>query len=535
MKTGKIFHKSMLCVLVLCFLITGVVGTNRLIVKAEKASVNCDNKMIAVNETYEVYVYDEKKNAKYTYSSSNKKVATVSKKGEVTGRKPGKAKITVKETYKKKTKKIGTVTITVKAAVIAKLDEESKNVINQTGYWQSKKGKEEAKWHLRVSTLVDYENEKATYKVYSSNTKRLKIKTDGTIQAASGTGEVTLTVKETYQKKTKTIGKVKVKVVKPTLAEKTLLLKSGDKLYADKHIKYKADFVYVWKNKTVTEEELKKDWERLAKKKEIHKLKDEVLEYDVWDRYIAKRTGTRYLYYGIKNYKKNTYETLGHIVVNVESINKADKVSMLWDKKEGVCDRETGYEMEAGQDAYVNFYTEPCFYVGEVEVEIEDEGIVSCEKPFRRKLLRDDDEYDEEDEENEDPWMENGVIVLHAKKPGVTNVTVRVNGASNTFKVNVYEERTYTTEQFNILTISSVIDKKEMIEETGEKGWRIESSNTEIATICEYSDGRCMKLGETQAIMAASVYVDTHDKTGEVTISAYYHDKLMGQKTIRVQ
>lgn len=506
-----------------------MVGTNTLIAKAEKTYADCDNKIIAVNQTTNIFIISDKKNVKYTYSSSNKKVATVSKKGKVTGRKPGKAKITVKQTYKKKTKKIGTIPITVKAASIFKLDEEESQVVNQTGYWESKAGKEEAKWHFSVSSLVDYENKKATYKVYSSNTKRLKIKTDGTIQAASGTGEVTLTVKETYQKKTKTVGKVKVKVVKPALTKKTILLKSGEQFEADKYIKNKLDFLFVLKEEIVTEEEIQKDWEKLAKKKEGSKDDDAVLEYDnEWEQYVAKQTGIRYLYYGIKNYRKNSYETLGYIVVNVEGINKADKVSMLWDKKEGIYDPETGYEMEAGQDAYLNFYTEPCYYVGDVEVEIEDAGIVSCEKVFRSKLLRDDEEED-------DAWFENGVVVLHAKKTGETNVTVHANGASNTFKVNVYEERMYTTNQFHILTVSSVIDKKELVEETGEKGWCFESSDPEIATIREYSGGKCLQSGETQAIMIADLFVDTHDKTGEVTVSAYYNDRLMGQKTIQVE
>ena len=46
---------------------------------------------------------------KFTYKTSNKKIATISKKGVITAKKPGKAKITVKSG-----KKSFTVTVTVK-------------------------------------------------------------------------------------------------------------------------------------------------------------------------------------------------------------------------------------------------------------------------------------------------------------------------------------------------------------------------------------------------------------------------------------
>lgn len=47
-------------------------------------------------------------------SSAEDKKITVTKKGVVTGKKAGTAKVTVKETYKKKTRKLGVVTVTVK-------------------------------------------------------------------------------------------------------------------------------------------------------------------------------------------------------------------------------------------------------------------------------------------------------------------------------------------------------------------------------------------------------------------------------------
>lgn len=56
---------------------------------------------------------NKKKNASYSYKSSNTGVAKVSKSGTITAIKAGKAKITVKENQKKKTKKIGILTVRV--------------------------------------------------------------------------------------------------------------------------------------------------------------------------------------------------------------------------------------------------------------------------------------------------------------------------------------------------------------------------------------------------------------------------------------
>lgn len=60
---------------------------------------------------------NKKKNAAYTYKSSNVKVAKVSKSGKISALKTGKANISVTEKLKgKKKKKIGTLTVMVKAA-----------------------------------------------------------------------------------------------------------------------------------------------------------------------------------------------------------------------------------------------------------------------------------------------------------------------------------------------------------------------------------------------------------------------------------
>lgn len=68
---------------------------------------------LTVGQKKKISIKGKKKKAVYTFTSSNKK-ATVSKKGIVTAKKAGTAKITVKEKLKGKKKRIGTVTVTIK-------------------------------------------------------------------------------------------------------------------------------------------------------------------------------------------------------------------------------------------------------------------------------------------------------------------------------------------------------------------------------------------------------------------------------------
>lgn len=546
MKVRKIFKKTILAVLTLCLILAGVIGTNTLTGKAKTTDFEISTwEPLGLNETCSIKIRNGKSKAKYTYSSSNKQVATVSKKGVITAKKIGKTNITVKETYKGKTKKLGTFSEEVKDVTLKKSPKYVWQVSSQTGYWNSKEGKKEGKKYFGVEEFLSYPNAKATYKVYSSAPSVLKLSTDGTIQDAKGEGEVTITFKETYQKKTRDICSIQAKVSKPVLKKEKIDLEEGDFFFPDGCIGNGNDYVFVLKKEITSEEEMKKDWDKLAKMKEkgekIPLLKDDILDNKIEDSeniITAQKAGTRYLYYGVKNYEKNTYETLGYIVVTVADVGIAKKVSMMWEHNAEIYDRETGkwhlkedsynpdteYEMEAGEDVFFNVYTEPYRYTGELTVEIEDTDIVSSENVFRNKL-----------EGEKSRWDINGVFVLHAKKPGVTRVTVHANGASNTFKVNVYEARTYKTNQMSSLTFYSVLDQKDMVEKKGQKGWKFESSNTEIVTIRDYSGGECVNTGTSQGMLRADAYFDTHEKEGETTISAYYNNKLVGQTTITVK
>lgn len=81
--------------------------------KTKKATVSVKKMSLKVGQSKKISIKKKNKKAKYTFSSSKKTVATVSKKGKVKAVKQGTAKITVKEKYKKKTRKVGTVVVKV--------------------------------------------------------------------------------------------------------------------------------------------------------------------------------------------------------------------------------------------------------------------------------------------------------------------------------------------------------------------------------------------------------------------------------------
>ncbi len=85
---------------------------------AKKTKLKTKKVSIFVKGKKKISITVKKAKHKYTFTSKKKKIAKVSKKGVITGVKAGKTTITVKDTWKqkgkKKTKKLGTINVTVK-------------------------------------------------------------------------------------------------------------------------------------------------------------------------------------------------------------------------------------------------------------------------------------------------------------------------------------------------------------------------------------------------------------------------------------
>ena len=188
---------------------------------ATKTTVWLMEDVIGVNGTTKIYFENKKSKASYTFSSSKKSVATVSKKGVITGKQSGTAKITVNQKYKGKTTKVGTVKVIVKKAQIYKYS--GIWIPAQPGFIKNNPSQEKAR------DYVEYLNPKAKYTFYSDNAD-LVISKDGKVTDVKNSGKANYIIKETYKGKTRTVGKVPVELKEPTYTgEDTIQLYIGDK------------------------------------------------------------------------------------------------------------------------------------------------------------------------------------------------------------------------------------------------------------------------------------------------------------------
>lgn len=135
-----------------------------------------------------------KMSAVYKYTSADSDIASVDDNGAVTGYKLGKTTVTLTETYKGKTTKIGTLPVhVVKAKLDAKVQElpisnNSSDMIN-----------------------IKYSNSEAVYKYRSSNSKIVRIDQSGYMTGLKeGTAKISVT--EVYNKKSRALGTVTVNV-----------------------------------------------------------------------------------------------------------------------------------------------------------------------------------------------------------------------------------------------------------------------------------------------------------------------------------
>ena len=113
MKLRKAMAVALAGALVLTTFATGTTSE-----AAKKTKLKTKKVSIFVKGKKKISITGKKAKHKYTFTSKKKKIAKVSKTGVITGVKAGKTTITVKDTWKqkgkKKTKKLGTIKVTVK-------------------------------------------------------------------------------------------------------------------------------------------------------------------------------------------------------------------------------------------------------------------------------------------------------------------------------------------------------------------------------------------------------------------------------------
>ncbi len=189
-------------------------------------------------DKYKIVVVNSKKKATYTFTSSNKKVVTVKKDknvGYLTGVKDGEATITVKQKLNGKTTTVGKCKVIVEKATVnigflASVGKGStylfmmSNINPEAKYTYECKDKNFSVKDLRVE---DTENEGFYYIRQECNIKK--------------PGVYTVTVKETYKKKTRTLGKVEI-YVPEIIEEPEQSVSKGEELGL--WINYAGDYVY---------------------------------------------------------------------------------------------------------------------------------------------------------------------------------------------------------------------------------------------------------------------------------------------------
>lgn len=268
--------------LLMCFVIMGPILTNGNYIEAATAKPSLNMKSITIpigkqnKDTYwfnsngdfvkatALTVNSKIKGATYEFSSGNKKVATISKKGGyIKGLKKGTTTITCKQTYKNKTTVIGTCKVTVKEASLVSnypADVSLESILMNYDYFD---GVEGYAWLLPYD--IYHRNQDATYTVESSS-KDLVFKKATLSEQQKKThtaitedpiyeciaykpGTYTLSVIETYNKKSRTIGKFTIVAHDVEISKEIVQVRAGSTVSVWQPLRYFRDdktyyFVY---------------------------------------------------------------------------------------------------------------------------------------------------------------------------------------------------------------------------------------------------------------------------------------------------
>ena len=415
--------------LALALVLTVPVAIPQTVVVAEAATktaayVDCNE--IGVNATTQIYLDNKKSKASYTFSSSKKSVATVSKKGVITGKKTGTVKITVTQKYKGKTTKVGTVKITVKKAEIPEYlaDEDNEVWVSAQPGWIS----EENPMEVYVSQYVYCMNPKAKYTFYSDSTD-LVISKDGMVTEVKKSGKAHYIIKETYKGKTRTVGKVPVQMMDPKYigADTVELCVGDDVFYLKDYIMALGNYNFSWSDTKQSVEEAIQSANDPDQSDE-----DEVLAINVesdgsWYGGIkAKAQGTRYCTITQYNYLTGKYDkVVAQFTIVVPDTSKLTDLKMPWEQEDSRWDSYNS-ATNTVEMSYYEEYSEiwmeptPYKYSGSYEVTSSNPDVVSA------KIKTDE-------------WG-GQYLTLEYLKAGTSTITIRAGEFQKSFIIKVVDK-----------------------------------------------------------------------------------------------
>lgn len=186
---------------------------------------------LAVNDQETLQIEYENIKASYKMTSSNPSIVYLDSNKNITAKKAGTAYITLTETYQNKSRVVDKLKVTVLNPIFRK----SKKTIAVNEQLKP------------IEQELLYENKKASYKMYTSN-KTIVSLASNKVAIGKKAGTATITLKETYQNKTRTVASFKVIVSKA-------VIKPNDAsmiIYMDQKQHFSADFYVSYDNKLAT-------------------------------------------------------------------------------------------------------------------------------------------------------------------------------------------------------------------------------------------------------------------------------------------
>lgn len=307
---------------------------------------------------------------------------------------------------------------TQKAAIASVYREQGICMSGQPGYFE--KNPED---FSKDTQIIVNRNKKAKYTFYSSDSSKLKISSAGKVTSVYGNdGDIVkVTIKETYKKKTRTVGVLKVSIVNPKIlntevtwyvgsdgmmapqeAESWISSKVAKKYYKDIPTFQCGTFKWFCDDKEFDAQEVLKEINGEKEKNTIGKGNADT--YLTWDskkqQFYIKEEGKLYFAYYALNYKTNKYYYVGSFVANLKKCTKAKSVYLAYGDEN---------EIVVGDEITIEIKPNPIEYIGDVKVTSSDAKVATATLAKDKKT-----------------------IDVKALQEGETTITVELNGAKET-------------------------------------------------------------------------------------------------------
>lgn len=300
----------------------------------------------------------------------------------------------------------------------------------QEGYYEKKP------YQISVKDAIVNRNKKAKYTFYSCNTKKIKVTKSGKITYVKGKDNqyAKVKVKETYKKKTRTVGTIQYTLVSTKILHekvtwvvgKTYQLSSPDdawlteeeaQMYPDIPLETTVGYwILVYNTEPVDAQETLKKLNGEITDDTNYEDDNEYLTYNSKkNTYTVKKRGTLYFAFYAKNLKTDKFYYVGSFEARlVDSTEATDVAFEGW----GMLDDDDGTEyISVGEKTTYWFDVVPYQYNGTVKVTCSDPKIATV------KYKKDKDGAN--------------TVVVKGLKKGTVSITVEVNGAKVTMKLKV--------------------------------------------------------------------------------------------------